>query len=210
MINIERAIVQAWLHQSSLGESVLDLEGMSSPKTRHLLNNLCNQASGYIEIGCWKGSTLISAAYGNKTPIWAMDNFSEFQEKDDKDAIEKTLHKNINRLLPNRKIEFVNADFRKILSISDFNPLNVNLCFVDGCHSEESQYDALIYLEPVLNDEFVLLVDDWNHEPARKGTMRAINDLSFKIHENYWLPAKFNGDCDLWWNGLWVARITKE
>jgi len=206
MINIEKAIVDAYLEHSILDSRILNIEGMSSPKVRHLLNNIVRGSKNYLEVGSWKGSTLISAVYGNAGDIYAMDNFSEFGEQDD---ILRALNHNINDFLPNRTINFVNADFHKILSIPDFNPSNIEVYFYDGNHEEQSQYDALVCVESVLADEFILIIDDWNHPPAQTGTMRAIRDLSFTIHENYALPAKFNGDLEGWWNGLWIARISK-
>jgi hypothetical protein len=204
MINLEKCILNAWLHKSKLGDTVLELEGMSSPKIRHLLNNLCSEAKTYLEVGCWKGSTLISAAYGNKLPIYAVDNFSEFNNG----TVAETLYKNITRILPNREINLFNSDFRKVPSLSN-KPTNIDLYFYDGEHSDRSQYDAIACMSGLLANEFILVIDDWNYPDARTGTMRAINDLKYKIHDNYTLPAKFNGDIDNWWNGVWIARITK-
>lgn len=205
MINIELAIAQACCSQSKLSDDVLSISGMSSKKVRHLLNNIGQQTKSHLEIGSWKGSTLISTAYGTDCEIYAMDNFSQFNDQD----ILGILTHNLNWLVPNRNIQFVNADFHSILSIPDFHPKNIESYFFDGDHSEQSQYDGIVCVESVLADEFVLLVDDWNHEPTRKGTIRALTDLSFQTKENYYLPASHNGDTNEWWNGLWIARIVK-
>lgn len=206
MINIELAIAQACCGESLLNEDILSLEGMSSRKVRHLLNNIAQQSESYLEIGSWKGSTLISAAYKTNCKIYAMDNFSEFNANG---TILETLTHNINWLIPGRNIQFVNADFHSILSIPDFNPTEIQSYFFDGNHSEQSQYDGIVCVESVLAEEFILMVDDWNYEPTRRGTIKALTDLSFKTKENYYLPAAHNGDVREWWNGLWIARIVK-
>lgn len=54
------AIKNAYNNFSSLPESVLEMEGMSGKKTRHLYNNICNiDNKVYLEIGPWKGSSFI-------------------------------------------------------------------------------------------------------------------------------------------------------
>ena len=55
---------------------------MSSSKVRHLINNLCSlNGTRYLEIGSYKGSTLIAAAKGNENALArlsAVDDFSQF------------------------------------------------------------------------------------------------------------------------------------
>ena len=54
--------VNSGLHESKITQEVLDVVGMSSPKVRHFLNNICNRpGTRYLEIGSHFGSTLISA-----------------------------------------------------------------------------------------------------------------------------------------------------
>ena len=49
---------------SHLNKGALMVDGMSSTKSRHLLNNLCAFPEAvYFEIGSWKGSTIIAASF---------------------------------------------------------------------------------------------------------------------------------------------------
>ena len=208
MINIEKAIVNAYLGNSKLNEQILALEGMSSSKVRHLLNNLAAEAKGYLEVGCWKGSTLISACYGNDCPAFAIDNFSEF---DKEKTTEEILRSNISKFLSGKDVFFFNNDFMEIAP-ENTEGSKIDLLLYDGSHSYKDQYNAIVHLTKFCEDEFVLVIDDWNHEPAKSGTIDAINDCKeygLVVHENYILPAKFNGDLDGWWNGVWVAKIHK-
>src|SRR5262245_31638023 len=65
---------------SRLAPSVLTLEGMSSPKVRHLLNRLCDRPGArYLEVGVLSGSTLVSALSGNPfARAFGVENWSEF------------------------------------------------------------------------------------------------------------------------------------
>jgi hypothetical protein len=88
--SVERALVQAQLGISKLDKSIFFLNGMSSPKVRHFLNNLCELPdTQYLEIGSWRGSTIISALYDNHTTVSeaiCIDNFSEFHNTNGDDS----------------------------------------------------------------------------------------------------------------------------
>lgn len=81
--SVEKSLIQAQLGISKLDKAIFFLNGMSSPKIRQFLNNLCERPkTAYLETGCWRGSTLVSALYNNHTTVSeaiAIDNFSEFQ-----------------------------------------------------------------------------------------------------------------------------------
>lgn len=201
VIDIKSAIVNSLVCHSNLTDEILHIEGMSSKRVRHLLNNLCKQAANYLEIGCWKGSTLISAVYNNiDLNIYAIDNFSEFG------APREALKDNINLYIPNAKLQFFDDDFRNVTEIPESS---IDVYFYDGAHDKDSQYDGIIKMLPYMKDKFILLVDDWNHLPTQQGTYDAITDGNLSILESYVLPADYNGDQSLYWNGLYVARISK-
>src|ERR1039457_3148727 len=82
-----------------LPTEILNIEGMSTTKVRQLINSICHlpSAETYLEIGSFKGSTLISAAYNNKHLKWAcgIDNFSEHFNNSNYDTIKNSLLNNI-------------------------------------------------------------------------------------------------------------------
>lgn len=82
--HVEKSIILASLGISKLNIDIYYIEGMSSPKNRRLLNLLCERPNtNYLEIGMWRGSTLISALYNNEKTVnkaVAIDNFSEFDQ----------------------------------------------------------------------------------------------------------------------------------
>ena len=58
------SIERAEKHLSRLYEDVLQIDGMSSAKVRHFLNNLCSKPNThYLEIGVWKGSTFLASLF---------------------------------------------------------------------------------------------------------------------------------------------------
>jgi len=60
---IEDSIKNAEKGISALHSDILTISGASSPKVRHLLNNINRYFSDqtYLEIGCFTGSTFVSS-----------------------------------------------------------------------------------------------------------------------------------------------------
>jgi len=206
---IEKSIQLAELGESQLTKEILELPGMSSPKVRHFLNNLLHlhENTNYLEVGIWKGSTFISANYNNETnKSIAVDNFSEFLSGEEAADMLDISWNNIKTYLGHNKSLLINNDFKNI-DYSEFDKFNVY--FYDGAHTESDQYNAFIYLNPFLEDRFICIVDDWNDRNAKEGTRMAFEDLGYNVLWETELPADYNGDMKNWWNGLYVAYISK-
>ena len=104
------------------------------------------------------------------------------------------------------------------MDLNDFEVGPFNVYLFDGDHSELDHFKALEYYLPVLNDEFIFMVDDWNWPNVRDGTMRAIRELDLIVefrHEIF-----VSGD-DLqnmpnhkgkqtWWNGIGIFLLKKS
>jgi hypothetical protein len=201
---IERAIEMAAAGRSRLGPDALAMEGLSSPAVRHLLNNLCAAADvNYLEVGTYKGSTLVAASFGNPGRFTAVDDFSEFGHmgvREDFAAVRE-------RFARACRFTFHEADcwtaaLRRRL------PREVNVYFYDGGHRFEDQYRAFTHFHPVFADTFIAVVDDWNSATVRQATRAAFADLGYRtLHERelftkLWIR-------DLWWNGLLLAVVRK-
>lgn len=110
------------------------------------------------------------------------------------------------------KLEIINEDCfnpKLITTLNYYHNNKVNLYFYDGNHEQESQYKALVDYYDMLDNKFILVVDDWNNGNAAKGTKRAIKDLNLQILSEYILPANYNGDVWRWWDGLGVFILEK-
>jgi hypothetical protein len=205
--HVQNSIQHGDSHFSSLKNNVLSIEGMSSPKVRHFLNNLCALSNAtYLEIGTWKGSTFISALKNNngflKDAI-AIDNWSLFE------GPKTDFFNNCRKYLPQYKYRFFSQDSFSINLDEAFSDL-VDIYFYDGDHNPQSQEMAFTYYNDVFNDLFIAVIDDWNWEYVREGTFNAFNKLGYIILFQQYLPARFTGDNEQWWNGLYVAVIKKK
>jgi hypothetical protein len=160
------------------GKEILKYEGYSGTCTRHLYNNICSYSGfdkvRYLEIGCWYGSSSISAIYKNECDAMFIDNWSQFNGDSNifKNAINKYTSKPCY-LIENDCWKVDLDNLRKFINL-------FNIYLYDGGHDAKEHYNALKYYYDVLEDVFIFLVDDWNWYWVRDGTMMAINDLKLK------------------------------
>ena len=215
---VKESINNAEKDLSKLTQPILELDGMSSPKVRHFLNNIINNNSIYLEIGCWRGSTFISALWKNNPQIaYAIDDWSEFNDFNSIDGLmaivshehaKDVFYYNIKNFIESNNIIVVEEDCFTI-DINERKINNIDVYFYDGCHNLESQYNALKYYYNALSDRFIFIVDDWNWNSVQQGTKDSIKDLNLKILFEQEMPADYNGDTEKWWNGLYIAVLNK-
>ena len=75
---IDKAIYNAERLDSNINiERLIKIRGFNSERVRHLLNNLCKlQDTVYLDIGCYRGLSIVSALWGNKATGYAVDTFT--------------------------------------------------------------------------------------------------------------------------------------
>lgn len=204
---IKKALEKCAEYDSQLTSLVLDMPGMSGKKYRHFINNVISSIDDarYLEVGCWKGSTLCSAIFNNNITAYAIDDFStdggpkeEFNQnvKSCIDASDETLNIDVN---------FEENDYRKV----DYTKLGkYNVFLYDGLHEEQDQYDGVVLPYDNLDEVFVLIVDDWNWSGPQEGTRRAIKDLNLEVLYSVEISSSCNGDSD-WHNGYFISVLKK-
>lgn len=209
---IKKSIEDANNLVSKLPPEISQKPGASSQKIRHLLNNLCSiKDARYLNVGVFTGSSLWSAIFNNKLRVTGIDWWRNGTAAK---CDEREFWKNLSEVVNledgsfNREINIVNQD---CFTVDLKNKYNIYL--YDAEHSEDSQYKALTYFDKFLEDEFILLVDDFDDEFVKSGTNKAIKDLNYNIQYRWegkgcfgdWNPASNH-----WWNGFLVALINKN
>lgn len=202
--HIQQSIINALGGKSKLNLEILSLEGMSSPRNKHLLNNILDIPNvNYLEIGVHKGSTFISSLYQNKiNSAYAIDNWSEFNDGDVKTCFLKNCNNcNITNFT------FLESDSFK-LGLDNIKH-KINIYFYDGNHSTESTCNALTYYYDSLDEEFIFIVDDYDWIDVQKGVKIGIKNCKLNIIYEQQLKADFCGDNNTWWNGLYISILKK-
>ncbi len=207
---LQNAFRRALAEEGNIDRDLLQIDGMSGRKYRFLINNLISSLpdARYLEIGTWAGSTLCSAINRNIVSAVAIDNWSEFGGPKD------GFIANLQRFTTAQaSVSFIESDFRKV----DYMGLGrFNVYMFDGPHTAADQYDGIALVLPALEDEFILIVDGWNHNPAREGTLKAIESLGLSIRHSYEIRTTLDGShptlarqASEWHNGYFLAVISK-
>lgn len=198
---IKQAITDAKEERSKLSPEVLDLQGFTAHKIKHLLNNLGVISSNYLEIGLHKASTFISTLYNNDLFGVGIDNWSQFQEGG---VSKRKAYESVERLLPYTQYVIWDADCWTLVLPDD---IIFDLFNYDGEHSFENQKRGITHFYPYLADEFILCVDDTSWKDPKEGTEAGIKEMNLEIlfEEHLW-DGKENGE---WHNGFSVYLLKK-
>ncbi len=196
-----------------------DVVGMASPRKLRLLNLAvsCLPADGsecYFEVGTYQGKSLIAALLGHtgRTAV-ACDNFSQFDHQAGNGAM---VRQNLERYALSGHVRFCGERFQELLGRWPAEGLPpIGVYFYDGAHDEASQYEAIRAVEPHLADCALALIDDWrwandSHSYAEQGTRRALRESTHSWELCWELPARYNGDLDLWWNGVAILTFRRQ
>ncbi len=189
-----------------LAHILTHVEGMATENKLKLLSlaaSCLDTAEVYVEIGCYRGASLIGAAHSNPhVRIFACDNFSQFG------GAAAVLHENLARYAPLAQLNFYNMEFRQFLALAPWSPARIGAYFYDGPHLFADQYDALALAAPYFADDALIIIDDTN-----KAAVRTAN----------WLFTRKAGQLELvldlrtpsnksptWWNGIQVFRWRRD
>jgi hypothetical protein len=207
---VKAALNRAFLGEGKLSPEVLSIDGMSGKKYRMLINNLIESIGDarYLEVGVWQGSTLCAAIYKNKVRALAIDNWTQFGGPYNRFYNNLALFKG-----PDAKVSFLETDFRKV----DFSTIGkFNVYLFDGPHDLVDQRDGVILAQPALDDQFIMIVDDWNWNSVREGTLQGITEAALQLDHVVEIRTSLDdthavpsGPASDWHNGYFIAACSK-
>lgn len=185
--------------QSKLDRAAFGARGFTSPKVRHLLNNLGSLGGlDYLEVGVHRGATFVATNYKNAlTSATAIDNWSEFAGNG---TVKEEFLLNCSTLLAPDSYRFLEQDCFTVTREQVRAPINFYL--YGGEHSVDAQRKALTHFYAMLDEVFIFLVDDYSWDAAKAGTQDAIGELGLeRLYERELSEG--------WWNGLYVGVLKK-
>jgi protein O-GlcNAc transferase len=189
----------------SLAHVLREIRGMATENKLALLNAaVCalGENEVYVEVGCYKGATIVGAATGNpRARIFACDNFVQF------DGAAVALEATLDAHTAPGQVTFRNLDFREFFAAAPWRPARIGAYFYDGGHSFRDQYHGLALALPHLADDAVIIIDDTNKRAARSANQlvaRAVPELELVLDLR--TPGNHS---PTWWNGIQVYRYRR-
>ena len=202
-----KAFEDAENNKSKIDNFVINMNGMSGTKTRHLYNNIANfDDCRYLEIGSYKGITTSAALCNNKMKYFVcVNNLSKFGNNKDEFLNNFYYYKGDNNAyyLDENCFNLDKTIFKE----------KFNVYLYHGIYAEKSQYDALKYYYENLDDTFIFIVNDWNWQHIRNGIFNIIKYLNLKIIHKIEIREKEENITtyykEKYYNGLFIAVLQK-
>ncbi len=185
------------------------VEGITSNRTRQLLNALGKISSSYLEIGVLNGGTFCSVLSGNILKAYAVDHWKdETQAADGSTNIEaskQTFIENVKRFKGSNTIKLFDSNF---LNVDRSEIDKVDMFFYDADHSHDMTSAAVKYFSDKFTDQAILIFDDANFDGVVSGAKEGMLQAGLEvIYEK--LILNDLEDPDQWWNGMYICVIRK-
>lgn len=209
--HVERSISLADVQFSALSRDpssgALSVEGFTSLRVRHLLNNLCApRGTRYLEIGVRLGASLVAASYGNTmgrvlgVDAWKGDGFA---------YCEPGARENVARFVPGAELLKGDAfDPSIIEAVAARGPFDVY--YYDADHEMVPTLDSLRRYRRVLAEPAIVCWDDMETFTVASALAQLYITREIPIWRTWILPAFRQGDEDLYWNGFIVMVVGGE
>lgn len=195
---------------SSVNNKIVNkVEGITSDRTRQLLNELAKLSTSYLEIGVLNGGTFCSVLDGNTLKAYAVDMWKEQTQAADGStniiASKQTFIENAKKFKGNNSIKLFDSNFLKV----DKSELDdIDMFFYDADHSHEMTSAAVRYFSDKFTNEAILIFDDANFDGVVSGAKEGMNESGLEIIYEKLILNEME-DPDQWWNGLYICVIRK-
>ena len=174
--------------------------GLAQPNNLALLNvaaSCLGEGEAYVEVGTFRGTSLIAAMLDNTGAFVALDNWSMG------DGSREQLDLNLARFRLTGA-EFLEGDAFETLRSGALEGRTVGVYYYDNGHEYEQQLDGMRLIEPYLASPALVIVDDTDWERVE----RAVDDYleeQPRATEILSIDGKDRG-APQWWEGMRVLR----
>ena len=182
-----------------------EVPGLTRENNLALLNlaaSMLDPDECYVEIGTYRGTSLIGAMVGNDDRTYvAIDNFSLG------DGSRQQLEQNVKHFGLEQPTVLEGNAFELVPS-GALGDRRVGVYYYDNGHKYEQQLDGLRMIEPWLAERALLIVDDTDWEQVARAT-RDYLEQQPKARLLVWIPGKDRG-YPAWWEGMQVIAWDAE
>ena len=187
-----------------------EVEGLTSNRTKQLVNMLANISTSYLEVGVLNGATFCSALENNTLTAYAVDHWQEQTQaangSTNIQSNKETFVTNVKEFKGNSTIKLFDCDFRQVdLTQIDY----IDFMFYDAEHSHNLTSNAVTYFADKFADEAILVFDDANFEGVVSGANEGLEKSGLEIAYSKILMNDIE-DPTQWWNGLYIVVVKRK
>ena len=181
-------------------EILAAVPGLAQPNNLALLNvaaRCLDEGESYVEVGTFRGTSLVSAHLDNDGDFVAIDNWSLG------DGSRQQLEANLERY--GLQATMLEGDAFETLRGGALEGRSVGVYYYDNGHEYEQRLDGMRLIEPYLASPALVIVDDTDWERVE----RAVDDYLAeqpRATEIYSVDGKDRGRPE-WWEGMRVLRF---
>jgi len=175
--------------------------GLAQPNNLALLNvaaRCLDEGESYVEVGTYRGTSLIAAMIGNDGDFVALDNWSMGEGSGEQ------LELNLARFGLSGRPDLLEGDAFETLRSGALEGRTVGVYYYDNGHEYEQQLDGMRLIEPYLASPALVIVDDTDWERVE----RAVDDYleqQPRATEILEIDGKDRGHPE-WWEGMRIVR----
>jgi len=174
--------------------------GLARANNLALLNvaaSCLGDGEAYVEVGTYRGTSLIAAMLGNSGEFVALDNWSMG------DGSRDQLDSNLVRF-GLTGAEMLEGDAFETLRSGALEGRTVGVYYYDNGHEYEQQLDGMRLIEPYLASPALVIVDDTDWERVERAVIDYLAEQPLAA-EILLIDGKDRGHPE-WWEGMRVLR----
>ena len=187
-----------------------DIEGLTSQRTKQLINSLASISTSYMEIGVLNGATFTSALMSNNLKAYAVDNWKEtVQAANGSTNIVSNKNifiQNVKRYKGNNQIKLFDCSF---VDVKKEEIEYIDFMFYDADHSYDSTKASVTYFSDKFAEQTILVFDDANFEGVVTGAKAGIEQAGLNILFEKIILNDLE-DPEQWWNGVYIVLVEKN
>ena len=200
--DFSNCIISKGVEDLDLRTALLKIDSMSTYAIGYIINRICKLLTKnqlYLNIGVWKGFSLISGMINTNCEVIGIDNFSEFG------GPKKNFLENFNKYKKENHA-FFEEDYLNFFKKFEKESRFIDFYFYDGEHSYENQYKNLGIADQFLKKGSIVLIDDINFDDVYNGTMDFVSKSSSKFEILKEIKTANNHCHPSYWNGIIILR----
>jgi len=185
-----------------LKKALIKIDSMSTYAIGHIINKICknlNKNQIYLNVGVWKGFSLIAGMINTQCEVIGIDNFSQFGGPKDLFFKKFNEYKKINHF-------FFDLDYKEFFKDFEKKSKFIDFYFYDGEHSYKNQLKNLEIVDQFLRKNSLILIDDINFQEVYDGTMEFMNKSGSNFSVIKLIKTKNNHCHPSYWNGIMILK----